>query len=133
MPDQAFSKTLRLLNASDFQRVFNDAPFRASHKHLLILARPNDLPYPRLGLVIAKKNVRLAVQRNRIKRVARECFRLRQQDLAGIDAIILARRELDQLDSRALHQLYSQQWQRVIKKFRSSQVAQPPVDDGSPV
>lgn len=121
MPDQAFSKTLRLLNASDFQCVFNDAPLRASHKNILILARPNGLPYPRLGLVIAKKNVRHAVQRNRIKRIARESFRLRQQDLAGIDAIILARRELDQLDNAALHLLYAQQWQRVLKKFRSAQ------------
>lgn len=121
MPDQAFSKTLRLLNASDFQSVFNDAPLRASHKNILILARANGLPYPRLGLVIAKKNVRHAVQRNRIKRIARESFRLRQQDLAGIDAIILARRELDQLDNAALHLLYAQQWQRVLKKFRSAQ------------
>lgn len=122
MPKQAYPKSLRLLNASDFQVVFNDAPFRASHKNLLILARPNQLQVPRLGLVIAKKNIRLAVQRNRIKRIARETFRARQTELSGIDAIILARRELDQLDNAALHKVFAQQWQRIQKKHLASQI-----------
>jgi ribonuclease P protein component len=118
VPSRAFTfrKTLRLLNASDYQSVFDDAPFRASHKNILILARPGSTDAPRLGLVIAKKNIRLAVQRNRIKRIARETFRLQQDKLAGIDAIVLARRELDQLDNTALHKLFNQQWQRIIKK-----------------
>ncbi len=121
MPSWAFSKTHRLLNASDYQSVFDDAPFRASHKHLLILARPGTSESPRLGLVIAKKNIRLAVQRNHIKRIARETFRHQQGNLAGIDAIVLARRELDQLDNKALHKLFNQQWQRIIKKANKSQ------------
>jgi ribonuclease P protein component len=118
---RAFSKTLRLLNASDYQSVFDDAPFRASHKHILILARPGNSDAPRLGLVIAKKNIRHAVQRNRIKRIARETFRHQQDNLAGIDAIVLARRDLDQLDNKALHKLFNQQWQRIIKKANKSQ------------
>ncbi|TQV82713.1 ribonuclease P protein component [Exilibacterium tricleocarpae] len=116
MTGSAFGKSLRLLRSSDFQAVFDDAPFRASHKHLLVLARPSGLDYPRLGLVIAKKNIRLAVQRNRIKRIARESFRLQQHKLAGIDAIVLARRELDVFDNRQLHRLFQQQWQRICQK-----------------
>lgn len=124
MPSRAFTfrKTLRLLNASDYQSVFDDAPFRASHKNILILARPGKSDTPRLGLVIAKKNIRFAVQRNRIKRIARETFRLQQDKLAGIDAIVLARRELDQLDNTALHKLFNQQWQRIIKKANKYQI-----------
>ena len=121
MSSRAFSKSLRLLNASDYQSVFDDAPFRASHKHILILARPGSSESPRLGLVIAKKNIRHAVQRNRIKRIARETFRHQQDNLAGIDAIVLARRDLDQLDNKALHKLFNQQWQRIIKKANKSQ------------
>lgn len=121
MSSRAFSKTLRLLNASDYQSVFDDAPFRASHKHILILARPGNSESPRLGLVIAKKNIRHAVQRNRVKRIARETFRHQQDNLAGIDAIVLARRDLDQLDNKALHKLFNQQWQRIIKKANKSQ------------
>lgn len=116
MPSTAFSKSFRLLNASDYQSVFNDAPFRASHQHLLILSRPNPTETPRLGLVIAKKHIRLAVQRNRIKRILRETFRQNQQQLGGIDAVVLARAGLDKLDNQQLHKLFNKQWARIIKK-----------------
>lgn len=116
MPSKAFSKSFRLLNASDYQSVFNDAPFRASHQHLLILSRSNQTQTPRLGLVIAKKHIRLAVQRNRIKRILRETFRQNQQQLGGIDAVVLARAGLDKLDNQQLHKLFNKQWGRIIKK-----------------
>lgn len=125
MPSKAFSKSLRLLNASDYQSVFNDAPIRASHPQLLILSRPNQGTTPRLGLVIAKKHVRLAVQRNRIKRILRETFRLHQQDLGGIDAVVLARAGLDQLDNQQLHKLCRKQWGRIIKKARQQSTPEP--------
>ncbi len=109
-----------MLNASDYQAVFNDARFKASHQNLLILSRSNASPVsggvPRLGLVIAKKHIRLAVQRNRIKRILRETFRHHQQELGGIDAVVLARRGLDQLDNAQLHKLFNKQWARIIKK-----------------
>ncbi len=113
---KTFPKSLRLLNARDYQAVFNDAQFKASHPQLLILARPNGSEHPRLGLVIAKKHIRLAVQRNRIKRILRETFRLRQHLLAGIDVIVLARPGLGELDNPALQQLLDKQWRRLRKK-----------------
>jgi ribonuclease P protein component len=116
VPSEAFGKSLRLLNARDYGAVFDDAPVRASHQHLLILSKPNQLSSARLGLVIAKKNVRLAVQRNRIKRILRESFRLNQQQLVGLDIVILARRGLDELDNRQLHKLINKQWQRLLKR-----------------
>ncbi|NIB39493.1 ribonuclease P protein component [Pseudomaricurvus alkylphenolicus] len=116
MPSKTFPKSLRLLNASDFQSVFDDAPVRAPHPQVLILSRPNEKSYPRLGLVIAKKNIRLAVQRNRIKRILRETFRQHQDQLGGLDAIVLARRGLDELSNPELHKLLNKQWQRIIKK-----------------
>ncbi len=115
MTTSAFSKSLRLLNASDYKAVFDDAPLRSSHSQILVLARLNQGCEPRLGLVIAKKNVRLAVQRNRIKRILRETFRLKQQSLQGIDAVVLARRNLDALNNEELHKLFNKQWDRVIK------------------
>lgn len=122
-----FPKSLRLLESGDFQRVFDDAPFRASHQHFLILARTNDLDYPRLGLVIAKKHLRFAVQRNRFKRLIRESFRINQHTFSGIDVIVLSRKGLENLDNNAFTQQLNQQWLRILKKARQHGLrSQPP-------
>lgn len=123
----AFGKNRRLLNSSDFSRVFDDAPFRASHPNFLILARPSTTNEPRLGLIIAKKNVRLAVRRNRVKRAVRESFRLQQHKLPPIDAIVLARRGADTLSPSDLQQVLDGLWKRVAKKAqRANQLQSQP-------
>lgn len=129
MSGQAFPKSLRLLNSGDFQSVFDQASFRAHHQQFLILARVNNYNHPRLGLVIAKKHVRLAVERNRIKRQIRESFRHRQALLAGLDVIVLARKGMDSLSNQQLSEQLEQQWQRLIRKARQNLAAktgQPP-------
>lgn len=114
--DCSFNKSLRLLSARDYKPVFDKAEIKASTQHVLILSRPNQFSKPRLGLVIAKKNVRLAVQRNRIKRVIRESFRLNQAQLPHLDIVVLARRELDSLDNAMLHNTFEQLWQKLQRK-----------------
>ncbi len=111
--NEDFARTRRLLNARDYSRVFECAEAKASHKNLLLLARKNELQWHRLGLVIAKKNVRQAVQRNRIKRVAREFFRRLPENGTPMDVVLLARRGIDQLDNAELSSILQQQWQRL--------------------
>ena len=122
--DASFGKPKRLLNAKDYSRVFNGTEAKASHKRVLLLARRNDSSRHRLGLVIARKNVRLAVQRNRIKRVAREFFRTLQEEEPGMDVVLLARHGMDQLDNAELSTILQQQWQvlgrRIAKPERNS-------------
>ena len=113
--DSSFGKAKRLLNAKDYSRVFDGAEAKASHKHLLLLAKTNNRPGHRLGLVIAKKNVRLAVQRNRVKRIAREFFRTLPATEPGLDVVLLARRGLGQLDNAELSSILQQQWQKLIR------------------
>lgn len=114
----SFPKSLRLLIAADFQQVFDDAPFRASHQHFLILARHNSLRCGRLGLVIAKKHLRRAVDRNRFKRLIRESFRLHQTSFTGLDVLVLSRKDLGKLDNGQFRHQLEQQWQRIFKKAR---------------
>ena len=114
--DNSFSKARRLLTARDYSRVFDGAEARASHKHLLLLASINNQPGHRLGLVIAKKNVRLAAERNRIKRVAREFFRNLPMGEPHMDVVLLARRGIGQLDNAALFSILEQQWQRLLRQ-----------------
>lgn len=116
MTDFRFDKSLRLLSAKDYKPVFDKAEFKASTQQVLFLSRSNRLSHSRLGLVIAKKNVRLAVQRNRIKRVIRESFRTHQAQLPAIDIVVLARRNLGDLDNAALHKTCEQLWQKLQRK-----------------
>jgi len=113
--DTRFGKAKRLLNAKDYGRVFDSPDARASHQHLLLLAKINDGRGHRLGLVIAKKNVRLAVHRNRIKRIAREIFRSLPSSEPSMDVVLLARRGIGLLDNAALSSILQQQWQKLVR------------------
>jgi len=112
--DASFGKSKRLLNARDYSRVFDKPDAKAFHRNLLLLARINNGPGHRLGLVIAKKNVRHAVQRNRIKRIAREFVRQTSEGVA-LDVVVLARRGLDQMNNAELALLFQRQWHKLAR------------------
>lgn len=55
---------------------------------LTLYCRENALSYPRLALIVPKKAVPGAVERNRIRRLIREAFRLHQAKLQGLDCVL---------------------------------------------
>ena len=114
MSVNSFSGEDRLPDAGAFSRVFNSASARASHKYLLLLATPNTLGHHRLGIIVARKNVRLAVQRNRFKRITREFFRTQPGQEPGLDVIVMARKGVDALDNETLSSILRQQWQKLL-------------------
>ncbi|MDH2433145.1 ribonuclease P [Pokkaliibacter plantistimulans] len=116
MTDYSFPRQARLLDSRDYKRVFDDVVVKAADRTLLILARPNEVARPRLGLVIAKKHVRRANQRNRVKRVIRESFRLNQSRLDALDLVIIARQGLAEQDNEELQKLMTKLWQRLKRK-----------------
>jgi len=118
---EGFAKTSRLLNAKDYKQVFDNARLKVSTPELLFLAHPNQSDHARLGLVIAKKHVKLAVGRNRIKRVVRDSFRHHQCELAGLDIVVLARKGLATLDKQQLHHSCRQMWQQLQKRVEKQQ------------
>lgn len=85
-----------------------------------MLARCNALGYPRLGLAISRKAAKLAVERNRIKRVVRESFRLHQGELGGVDIVVIGRGDLGGRDNAALFQSLQRHWARLAKRCASS-------------
>jgi len=64
---------------------------RSADRHFTILFRPNALTHPRLGFAISKQKVRLAVGRNRLRRLVRESFRRHAASLPAVDLVVLAR------------------------------------------
>lgn len=116
MADQSFGRKLRLLTASDYKAVFGKAELKVSSPQLLILAIKSGYEDPRLGLVIAKKHIRLAVERNRLKRLLRESFRKQQQLLIEMDIVILARSGSDKLDNENFVTLVEKMWQDLMRR-----------------
>jgi ribonuclease P protein component len=89
-PRHTFPKSHRLRNRNDFTAVY-EAKVRESRGPLVVYARPNGLPHPRLGLSTSRK-VGTAPRRNRIRRLLREAFRHLQHDLpAGYDLLVVVR------------------------------------------
>jgi len=118
MPETTFGRDKRLLTARSYRAVFGDTRYKVAHPHLLLLARPNELSHPRLGLVVAKKHLRNAVDRNRIKRVARETFRCAQGTLDSLDVIFLARQGINGLSRREQTRLLEHSWHRLSRKLK---------------
>lgn len=77
----------RLTRPAEFDRVFADNQ-RARTDAFLVMARPNGLGYPRLGLVIGKRILARAVDRNRVKRCARASFRQVFDTLPACDFVV---------------------------------------------
>lgn len=67
-----------------------------------------------MGLILSKRIIPLAVTRNRVKRLLRESFRRHQQELAGLDIIILARKGLGDLDNKAISKDLTSLWEKLI-------------------
>ena len=117
-----FQKSQRLLNSSEYKQVFDHNQFRVSNQHLLILAY-----YPqthaqtsRLGLVISKKNVARAVDRNRVKRITRETFRQNSDfALLGLDIIVLARKGLASQKNAQLQSTLTAFFSKLEKKHNA--------------
>ena len=122
MGNFAFGKRHRLLKADDFTSVFSKTEVKAACPELLLLARFNSFDHPRLGVVVAKKQIKLASQRNRIKRLTRENFRLQQHRLLNLDIVVLVRKGAGNLDNGAYAALLQKQWARLIK--RAEQVSE---------
>lgn len=88
---QGFPKDSRLLCSADYGRVFDNVEFRVSTKHFLVLAKTNQNLGLRLGIIVAKKHVKLSVQRNRVKRLIRESFRTTNHSIENLDMVVLAK------------------------------------------
>ena len=127
MNNYGFPQQVRLLTAEDYRNVFDDVTCKVSNRHILLLARERSTEdntaeknsiqqLPRVGLVFSKKNVRLAVQRNRLKRLVRESFRLHQHTLEPLDIVVLSRPGISELDNQTVTKQLEKLWQRLNKR-----------------
>lgn len=97
-----FPRSARLLSGADYRRVMRGGN-RVHSANLILALQANPGGEPRLGLAVSRKRVRLAHERNRVKRVAREQFRVSRADLPGMDVVVLAKPGVEALSMPELH------------------------------
>jgi len=130
---QRFTVHHRLLKPYEYEQVFNatgqrrvpgaasvPAPppgsgYQSSSGGVMLRARRNGGELPRLGLIISKKSIKRAVDRNRVKRTTRESFRLCQSRLSGLDVVIMSRAGLGELSGPALRAILDKHWDALAR------------------
>lgn len=109
-------RNARLVNKADFDRVFADNQ-RARTDYVVVMARPNQAGYPRLGMIVAKRVLGRAVDRNRVKRCVRESFRLVLPELPACDFVVrLIAKPLPGDEARDLMRTFKRAGQRAMTK-----------------
>jgi ribonuclease P protein component len=90
----------RLSRSADFDRVFRHGRSHAGRALVLYVFPRQSEESPRLGLSVSRK-VGGAVERNRVKRLLRDAFKIEGARLpAGTDAVVVARPEAHALAER---------------------------------
>lgn len=111
-----FPKRYRLIKTDEFSSVFNfrkriSGQFLAIHYRLGYCSGKNDTDHgvvmqsgvnARLGLIVAKKIVRRAVDRNYARRVIREWFRLNLHQMPCVDMVVRVQRKFGRNERKAL-------------------------------
>lgn len=129
MTSFAFQPECRLLTAADFKAVFEHAMYKVHQSGFLILAvtRHAESSQSRIGIVVAKRKIKRAHERNRFKRLTRESFRLHQHQLPALDIVIMAKQGADHIDNPQLHQELQNAWRMLVNRVNKQQLIQQPV------
>lgn len=131
MESFGFGRELRLLTPSHYSRIFNH-PARAATPYFTLLAKPNHLNHPRLGLTVAKKRCKKAVDRNRIKRLARESFRRHQHKIDNIDIVLMVKTGVDAQTNSEITKQLDKLWLKLSARCKSNAPAHQPFRKNKP-
>jgi ribonuclease P protein component len=118
-PGATFPRAYRLRTKAEFRAVFRSS-IRRSDEQVRVLALRNGLRRARLGLSLPRREIRHAVDRNRLKRLARESFRYWKTRLSGWDIVVIARRSATQSSNARFLISLERSWRGLVSGSRSS-------------
>jgi ribonuclease P protein component len=109
------TKSQRLKTPADFQRVYSSKQWGGS-KHFTFNVLSNDTDQKNtLGVTVSKKVSKRAVDRNYLKRIMREYFRLHQIELTGANLVLTAKPSSRRAGSTERLESLDELWVKVLK------------------
>lgn len=114
-----FTPAQRLVRKVQFDVVYQRGA-KLGDSCFLVLIKPNDLNAARLGLSVSARTVGNAVNRNRIKRVIRNSFRLHAAQLPAVDIVVNTRPGARAATNNLLAERLAQHWKNVVKRCAES-------------
>jgi ribonuclease P protein component len=111
-----FEPRKRLHQPAEFRTV-RQRGSRLTDAYFNVSVLANHESHARLGLAIATRTFRTAVARNRIKRLARESFRLNQHELPPVDVTVSARDAARVASLNDLRISLEKHWKSITKRW----------------
>lgn len=119
---QGFPVERRIRTAKQYQQVFSQRK-RIMGPFYSLCYKAVSQKRPHLGVIVSKRNVKRAVGRNKLKRLAREQFRQQQSLLAEFDIVLIGRKQADQATNQELIECLNKLFANLVKRSKSSSLA----------
>lgn len=110
-----FKKQNHLQKSSDFKLLSSKGQQFRGQFFITIYKRNGQQQINRLGITVSKKCSKRAVDRNRLKRLIRESFRLNQQQFNAYDVVVIGRRLAVSVSNEELFNELSWMWQKLVR------------------
>jgi ribonuclease P protein component len=113
--------------------VFDHAMYKVHQPGFLLLAtqRSAESSQSRIGIVVAKRKIKRAHERNRFKRLTRESFRLHQQQLPALDIVIMAKQGADHIQNPDMHQELQTAWRMLQHRVQKQHLIKQPLSQNT--
>ena len=105
----------RLKKKQDFTAVFEGEKTVKTKFFIFFYGKSLDNNAPKLGIVVSKKVMPRAVDRNRLKRLHREFFRTHKSTLPNWHIVVLARHNLRDQPLTQVKQELIQSWGKLLR------------------
>ena len=109
-----FPAQKRLRRKSEFDAAYARGR-RFGNGFFAVTASSNDKHGARLGMAVAVRTAGNAVERNRLRRIVRESFRLHQHSLPALDFVVNARPKARGIPGAELHASLAELWTKIIE------------------
>ena len=104
------------MQKADFERVLKQRRYQVQTPPFLLLAISAQAV--RLGIIVGKRFLARAADRNLVKRVVRESFRRWRLRLPAVDLVVMLRQRVSGLDRVRLREQVEALWRGLIEKAR---------------